>query len=347
MGNKPNDSEINNIVIIKKDNKIGKGIKNYGYNCYINAGLQILSKCDKFIEKLNNINNTNNKLIKHLAKTLQSIFNDEIEICEPINFIEHFLKNNKDFEKGKAGCSQNFIRTIIRNINEQLQSSQKNGFNINIYYNQKYCRQEEIIILEKFIENNKNFPESEIITLFSGIIRSHRTGFCCNNKINKYSFSYFLDLNIYLDLFSKDCKFSKILEQNLGTNRIASKCMICDRNIYLSQKLTFIKIPEILIFTLQRNADVKVESDEIIDLSNYINKNANIQKTKYELFAINIRFGDSRINGHEICEIKVDGQWYMFDDIKYKNITDKEGRIKEKYQYDNYSYGLFYKLIED
>ena len=44
----------------------------------------------------------------------------------------------------------------------------------------------------------------------------------------------------------------------------------------------------------------------------------------------NITFGDSRINGHEICEIKVDSQLHLFNDVKSKNITDKKGKIKGK-----------------
>ena len=68
--------------------------------------------------------------------------------------------------------------------------------------------------------------------------------------------------------------------------------------------------------------------NEFIDLS-LLNEN-----TKYELFAINIRLGETKDFGHEICQVKRNGKWFEINDEKWCE--------KDKSYYQN-SYGLFYQ----
>lgn len=54
---------------------------------------------------------------------------------------------------------------------------------------------------KKFLFLNKIYPESILLSLFSGMFKSHSYGECiyCKTTIDNLAFSYFIDLNIYLD----------------------------------------------------------------------------------------------------------------------------------------------------
>ena len=49
------------------------GIKNVGNNCYLNSGLQILARCEKFVEKINFISKRDPKKLFYLYLDLKKI----------------------------------------------------------------------------------------------------------------------------------------------------------------------------------------------------------------------------------------------------------------------------------
>ena len=97
------------------------GIRNYGTNCYLNSGLQIISRCTKFIEYLNNNNfpKYDCPFYNILKDTIDQILNRDY--LDPIDFIEYFSKNNSEFPPNSQNCSQLFIRTVLSNINNEIQ----------------------------------------------------------------------------------------------------------------------------------------------------------------------------------------------------------------------------------
>ncbi len=322
-------------------NKIKKpcGIINYGNNCYLNSGLQILATCEKFVKELDKYKGSKSELISLLNDALNKILKDEI--FDPRNFAIYFCNLNNQYIEAQ-NCSQTFIRTILKNINDELLKlgdihliKEYNLFKTeNEMEKQKYLQ---------FIESNKYFPECMALQLFSGISKSHSYGKCenCNKNIFDYSFSYFIDQNIYLDNIQKSCNFSKVLFDNIGNvNDLTMNCPGCRKEIVVKEKTKIIKLPEILIFTLERYKErinnVWIEPDKTIDMNIYLDNSVSLTNTNYELFAINIRFGKTNDFGHEICQVKRNGEWYEINDIKaYKKTND----------YNDNSYGLFYKRL--
>ena len=102
------------------------------------------------------------------------------------------------------------------------------------------------------------------------------------------------------------------------------------------------KLPKILIITISR-AEVgeKLKTKKLIipkeiNLSEYIDKDLiNKRNFKYKLFAINEKKGNSKSNGHYYCFIKIDDNWYLFDD---EYVTKKTPNFTSKN-----AVGLFYK----
>ena len=313
------------------------GIMNAYNNCYINAALQIFSRCYSLIIELFKCNYKEDELIELFLNSMMKLLFDKDKYYNPKEFIECFCKKNKDFNFGKQNCSQNFIRTLLKNINDVLEK------NVNNKYFPKDQKEKEAY--NKFIEVNKIYPESKPYSIFSGIIKNKIKGKCsfCGEEICNYSFSNFVDQNLYLNSFSKETDLLEVLKKNIGNkNNAKMKCPYCKKKISLESILKFIKIPEIFIFTLERYLErnkVPIIPNEQINIFDFIDKSCSIDKKEcnYELFAINIRIGNDLSSGHEICQIKEKNTWYTINDI--------EAYPKNK-EFNEYSYGLFYRKIK-
>ena len=200
----------------------------------------------------------------------------------------------------------------------------------------------------KFIQLNGIFPESKFQSMFSGIAKNHSFGICpnCKYSINQYFFNFFIDQIIYLD-GTKTCRnFSDILRRNLDNSNILEMiCQKCGKQIQVREETKIIKLPEILIFTLQSSINqhcekVFIEPIEKIDLRYYIDHSLNIHNKEFELYSINIRWGLNNNDGHEheICQVKRNGEWYEIDDTQVRKIHNIYN------DFNKYIYGLFYNL---
>lgn len=320
------------------DNKVNLcGIKNYGNNCYFNSGLQILASCEKFIEELKKY--SCNKILTNYIKEAIFILQNE-KIYEPIEFLKYFSEINHESFTAQS-CSQNFIRNLLKKLNDELLETNENLVVENNQYIVPLYGDEGKKYYD-FIYKNNIFPESSLISAFSGISKSHSKQTCkkCFKLIDEYSFSYFFDQNMYLDEIKHSCKFSDVLNKNFEKNIVTMNCRYCHHEITVDEETKIIKLPEILIFTLERYQgeynDIEIEPDEYIYMNNYLDRSVNVKGTRYELFAINIRFGKTKNYGHEICQVKRKGKWYVFNDVSGYESDQK---------YNKNSYGLFYKRL--
>ena len=341
-------SEINNMIWMTNENiiptetdinKMPCGIINYGNNCYLNSGLQILSSCNKFLEELNKYKNIKSGLIGLLVDAFYKILRNDI--YNPMKLFSFFCKiNNEDLRA--QFCSQTFIRKLLKNLNDELL---KYG---NIQYITQYKQynpnnQIEFESYNKFIKANKYFPESFALSLFTAVTKSHSYGICkfCHQENEDFSFTYFIDQILYLDNIPKKCNFSEVLINNIGKlNNLTMNCKKCQREIIIKDDTKYIKIPDIFIFTLERYKEnmnnVEIIPDESIDMGIFLDKSIHLSNTRYELFAINIRYGSTRDFGHEICQIKRNLGWYEINDTKSYKRTEERNRN---------SYGLFYRKL--
>ena len=82
------------------------------------------------------------------------------------------FKNN-NFKKGKEYSSQDFILTLLINI--------KNSKGLGIISQNKGYQPSNIVEKDeynKFLLLNNIFPETNAVSLFSGMIKSHSKGVC-------------------------------------------------------------------------------------------------------------------------------------------------------------------------
>lgn len=91
--------------------------KNYGNNCFLNSGLQILSSCNKLIEELDKYKKLKSGLISLLVDAFYKIFRNDV--YDPIKLYYYFCKINNEVLNVQY-CGQNFIRKILKNLNNEL-----------------------------------------------------------------------------------------------------------------------------------------------------------------------------------------------------------------------------------
>lgn len=317
-------------------------------NCYINSGLQIIISISQLLEELNKCEYNNEAKLTNLLKdTIHNMLNNKI--FDPNKFIDLFCLINEDFIKGEQNCSQTFIRTLINNINDEYIKYNNRKL---IYENNQYNPMEnkERIEYENFLKVYNIYPESLPKFFFSGMIKTRSYGRCsyCREEFNNYYFESFIDKILYIN---EKCHYlSEILDINMGIcENIKSKCKKCGNYIIndIKEYSKFIKLPKILIFTLQKEKKdinrILIKPEEIIDMKKYIDNSVRLTSTKYILFAINIRFGKNDKEGHQICFIKRgDEKWYEVNDIKTRGVN-----IKELFNiYNGCIQGFFYKFFE-
>ena len=319
-------------IYYSKDNFCG--IVNYGKNDFLNTSLQILSSCEIFVNILNIFSNYyKSELLKLLKEAINIILTKKI--YDPRYFLDYYHKISQDFEN--PSCCQNFIRTLLK-----------------IFKEYDYCvcyikyrpknKSKEYQVFNEFLKSNNLERESQLLSIFSGVTKFHSFGKChiCNYQIDEFSFSYFLDQLLYLDFIKFKCSLAEVLHENYGkSNNLVLNCPYCKQETTLKEEAKIIKLPEILMFTLERNQGliniVEIEPNEFIDMSRYVDESLKYTNTStiFELFAISIIIGTTQNNKHEICQVKRNGQWYEFNDTMVKKINSPS--------FFNCSYGLFYK----
>jgi ubiquitin C-terminal hydrolase len=228
-----------------------------------------------------------------------------------IDIIDEIIKNIK----GEENFSSDYQNNNVNEIMLDLYKKDKYKNFINKYQKNEISIEKMFLIneLDIFYDSNRvsniRFNSSYQIELS---IPSNR-----NNFINEYSLKDLLDF-----------KFER-KQNNLDNNNSISR--IC-------------KLPEILIITISRSVlgekfkNEKINIPTMIDLLDYIDKDLiNKRNTKYKLFGINEKNGNSKTSGHYYSYIFIANKWHWFNDTETK---EEEPNFSSRNVV-----GLFYKEV--
>ena len=321
------------------------GFNNIGNSCYMNSILQILLHIPNFLENLKN----DYKKSKNESQLIQSIINLSYYPNNNRNLysIQEYMSTiSNNYEQFHQGDSQNFgidlINEIINNIKGEEDISSQYNKNINI--NNNNIVNYKINKYDEFIQKFQN--ENELISLEKMFIVNESENYFYKNGNFNIKFNCLLHIELS---FQKNDKYEKSdkhsLKDLLYVKYITKKTEIeKKKNTYSEIDKTYkiCKLPKILIITISR-AEVgeKLKTKKLvipkeINLSEYIDKDLiNKRNFKYKLFAINEKEGNSKSNGHYYCFIKIDDDWYLFDD---EYVTKKTPNFTSRN-----AVGLFYK----
>jgi len=272
---------------------------------FINSILQCLIQTkqlsDYFLNNLNCFNNNNNKqlLSYKYYEIFQNINNKNFEPFDTNIFIND---NNNKIENPK-----DFLLNFLSVLHTEL-TINDNYFNMN------------------------QMSKSIITDIFQGISRIKKNCRCCG-------FNYFMDEPFkYISLDEKD--FSSISKNEININEIYmnwKKKKNSNSNIYYTycqncnnwtcdENFSVYEFPNNLILILERNENIKINFDEIFNLSYLDNENVNNFYSYYKLYGVVTKIKKEE---HYIasCVNYKDNLWYKFDDDEISPIKDVKSEV--------------------
>ena len=295
-------SEINtnNIpYIVEKISSKVFGLINLGNTCFLNSILQILVHSPIFISNfLNDMNKfkpNQNTLAYSLFNLLMNIYSKEREFFAPYDFFEIFLKKCHLFRWGEQSDSQRFFSNLVSILEAEIGPSNtciKNVFEVVfIIRNQFYC---DNIYCGKINYQNEN--QQKMFVIFASVSDESK-----ESPINE----------LLWNTYKEKIKQSNKICNNCGKNLILKRGSFFNFNKYL-----FINIQKVDIETRMLNKTKIKIGDICLDQKNNIH---------YTPYAINLHNGGMDF-GHYYSYVKInsnknkseDGEWYLFNDEKFK-----------------------------
>lgn len=330
------------------------GMDNLINTCYINSSFQILIHIPQFIKIILKKQNRGIKIIKEINdifEQIKKIYKEYRPIINPKSFVYYFKSNHYSFNNYSQMDSEMFLEELIWEINTELgklNEKRKNELLSKIEKNEKELNFTNYI---NEIEKETNFEINDLFYVY----------FIHEKKCKECGYStYYFDESPGLKLNFENTEYkskidivSLILDNFKNPIEIKSRilCQKCRKSFDLIEETRIVKLPEILILSLQkgnnentqkipwivefRNKDKKIGIREIVDI--HLIKDSSCL---YEIFAINNHLGSTPQSGHYFSEIYLKDlkAWYSFNDES----VDIDPNWKEP-KISNYI--LFYKQI--
>lgn len=295
-----------------------QGFDNIGNSCYMNSFLQILLHCPNFLYKLKKECQNkykNNCLIKSIID-----LSDNPEDRKNLNLIKSYMKNaSLEYNSLKQNDSQDFGKDLINEIikdynniynNQYEYSESENDMENHDYYNKT----------TKYRDFTKKYQKNEIFIEKMFTINEIEE---FRNKYNiidyRFNTSFDIELNFPNNIYKKNIyNLIDLLDLNYTNNNFHKNKI---KFITINER-KICKLPDILMITIVRTILGKtfiknpLLIPEEIDLGKYVDEELigkKVQK-KYILFAINKKLGMYSEMGHYYCDLKINDNWYKFDD---------------------------------
>jgi ubiquitin carboxyl-terminal hydrolase 8 len=294
-----------------------------------------LKKINKDAETRGRLSEEYYKVVKGVCEEIitgnkksKNYFFYEDDSFSPKNFNDLLSRLNPEFSKFEANDSKDLLLYLFQSMHAEL-----NYLGDKKLKNIPKCNQ--LIESESFncfFEVNSNLNLSILSYLFYGIIKSTTLCSSCKSKLYNFQFFQFLSFPVYnfkKKAFNIYQGFKEYVKPDNMTGDNQCYCQYCkglkDAEV---TSIIYCTPPYLIInFDYGKNKKYipkKVEFGEIIDLTDFIDKECK-EKT-YELIAVSTHMGSSGSGGHYIayCKNKQDNQWYRFNDSFVKKCKFEE-----------------------
>ena len=308
---------------------------------YINAFLQCLCNIKEFVNCFKNYKikeaipkeSQNEKLSTSFKLLIDKLYQDNTKeikrVYIPMDLIEKISNINPLFEDISTNNEKDLINFIIMTLHEELNETQKNpNYALESDYENIFeIQKDKIQMYTKFVNSFKKSHNSFIKSLFFAV--SYNMCQCLNCQALTYNFQIYYYLffpleevrkfksnynNIINEINLSDC-FDYARSENIMKDDNAVYCNYCKQTSPNSMRTMLFSSPEILIIILNRENDIKINFDFILNLSNYIEKKDNNMFCQYELIGIVGKDNTNEANDEFIAYSKgyYDNNWYKYD----------------------------------
>ena len=199
------------------------GLANIGATCYMNATLQCFVHIEKLVDYFKyhyhdmfNIKESLSSSFKSVIDNLWS--NDHSKnYFEPKDFKEKISKLNPLFEGIAANDAKDLVNFIIMTLHSELNKSNVNYTNSNIYVDQT----NPASVFNAFVEDFKNINRSKISDLFYGVNCNETCCTNCNKTIYNYQTYFFINFPLEEVRKYNDSMYKMCSQNSYGMNNIA------------------------------------------------------------------------------------------------------------------------------
>jgi len=277
----------------------------------------------------------------------------------PYKFMNTVNNMNPLFKTGQAGDAKDFIIFVLEQLHKELKQPIKTINNNNFNKNQPLNQYDKNNSFNYFFNDFKK-DCSIISDLFFGFNETTNECLNCKNKFNSqgmnspicYNYGIFnclifpleevkimknqLMKSNYKQTYNNivtiyDCfYYNQKTELFTGQNR--NYCNICKQSFDSNYCSKIYISPNILILILNRGKgnmyDVKLEFNEIIDITQFVLRN-DYSQLIYNLYGVITHIGQSGPNAHFIasCKSPIDNKWYRYNDSIVNPIENLQKEI--------------------
>ncbi|KAG2387686.1 hypothetical protein C9374_001280 [Naegleria lovaniensis] len=356
------------------------GLRNIGNTCFMNATLQCLCSIQPIRDHFTSPFKVNPKKEGNLAKQFSILLknlitpsseNDPYFAINPVEFKRTLNQYTSLFRGFEQQDCQEFLRYVLDGLHEDLNR---------VVEKPKYEELKDIAnesVIDKSIRWYNNYIErnnSFITDLFLGQLKSEIQCHAC--KRQSITFDPFLDISLPIDFKNphrrgssghyswppiskqhhdmnhevslEEC-LSKFTEEEMLTGIEQVYCSACKAHQDVTKKLTFCRIPEVLVVQLKRFSNdekllTPVRLSDPINFSNFLAKEARErfyqnEPIEYQLLGVIKHYGSLR-GGHYTCQVKNSNEeWYDYNDSTVKKLSHFNPS-------DSSAYVLFYGRIK-
>ena len=327
--------EIKNISYNLNQHLLLKGLLNLGNTCYMNTSIQILLHCQIFINKLTN--DPEKPITNSLYNLFNLMTNDSYDKINPIEFKLIFEKKHSDYKGKSQQDSIEFTRILLDDISIENNISKQN-----IIYEELNTKNKSSHELDKeFDLLYKKRENSFIVDLFYNQILNT---FKCKCNHENYSLEKIIDIPLLFSNYLMSFSLEKLLDNYFKDEifKWERECEKCHKIVDHIKIMKLTHLSKILIISFQRvNQKTGRKNNSYVEFPNNLNMKKYSEKGipniySYDLFGI-INHSGTMNSGHYTAIIKINNNWYEFNDSKVRKVE-----IRKNYIVSNLVYCLYY-----
>ena len=323
-----------NLFIKDKYYNKNKGLYNIGNTCYFNSYIQIFIHVPGLIEQLNSIKSNfgKNSLLNSILNLADNPTKENIYKLKT-----EFNKRNSNYKYNKQEDSQKFGLEFLNLLNDELIDSK--------HFIEQWKFEEEFDLKKKYRKSS-----IDKLNKLNDLLNDEDCDFKEQTILKKFFFYYEnkmrLDSNkekIFNFFGNSESQLSFNVKINNNKDKLELKQMLEEKYLYGFNK--FIKLPIIFNITLLRSLidrpliETKVIINEEINFKDFLDNDfgSYLLPTIYKIYALNVCRGHSKSSGHYYSFIKINNEWYKFDDLNVNKVDKSD--IDEDL---SYIYGVYY-----
>ncbi|KAK3159345.1 hypothetical protein QOZ80_2AG0148890 [Eleusine coracana subsp. coracana] len=301
--------------------RIGAGLYNPGYTCYLNSVLQCLTYTEPFVAYLQTGNHKSLcqtagfcalcALQSHVRSALQSTG----KILAPLQFIKNLRSISRSFRQHRQEDAHELMVSLLESMH-------------------KCCLPSGVPS-----ESPRAYKKSLVHRIFGGRLRSQVKCARCLHCSNK--FDPFLDLSLEIGNATTLVKalhnFTK--EELLDGGEKHYNCQHCKQKVVAKKRFTIDKAPSVLTIHLKRfspfnplrKIDKKVDFQTALNLKPFVS-DSEVMDLKYNLYSVLVHTGGYTQFGHYYCFVRTSsGIWHNLDDTQVCQV--REGDVLRQKAY--------------